>query len=229
MDIIKLHYDRMLIGCAPAMEASDFFGSKPGGANERRALTLLHYALEDILLWTPEDAIQRFDYYIVRAMKLERIIAYIDYPTHIPNGHPRYILSLLYPGLVRIDERKMTEEIFRSVLDASTSNPTRSENERVRQFPREFFAGVDGFRRYCYCVKYLLDNYYPLRTIRDVYAFLDSSDGRKILHAFRLKVPAEQFAIDLLKVAHHITKNDSDSELYYSYFVFCRKRKEFNK
>ena len=157
-------------------------------------------------------------------MKLEKLIAYIDFPVEVPYGNPRYILSLLYPDKIYIDQEKLVEEIFKSVLDsARKKSENKDKNERLKQFPREYFSGTEGFKRFCFCIKYLIENYKPLSTVEEIYDFFDSPKGKKMLYDFRLKVPADQFSIDMLSVIRYITREEEDSDLYVCYFTFKKE------
>ena len=224
MDTCFINYDDSLIGRIPYVDAYNFYGPEPGGANEKKALSCIRYALEKILQWEPEESILKFDDYIIRIMKLEKLIAYIDFPVEVPYGNPRYILSLLYPDKIYIDQEKLVEEIFKSVLDsARKKSESKDKKERLKQFPREYFSGTEGFKRFCFCIKYLIENYKPLSTVEELYDFFDSSKGKKMLYDFRLKVPADQFSIDMLSVIRYITREEEDSDLYFCYFTFKKE------
>lgn len=228
MDTCFIDYDDSLIGRIPYVDAYNFYGPEPGGANEKKALACIRYVLEKILEWDPDEPILKFDDYIIRIMKLDKIITYIDFPVEVPYGNPRYILSLLYPDKIYIDQEKLVEEVFRSVLE-SAKLKREGETDRLKQFPREYFSGTEGFKRFCFCIKYIIENYKPLSTVEELYEFFDSSKGKKMLYEFRLKVPADQFSIDMLSVIRYITRDEEDSDLYFSYFTFKKELSSFLK
>lgn len=93
---LYIAYEDYLIGRVPSLSTYYFYGSDPGGANEKVALQLIKYAIEKLLNWTVDTAVKRFDEYIIKQLKLERIILYIDYPTEVKKGDVEYILSLIY-------------------------------------------------------------------------------------------------------------------------------------
>lgn len=76
---LYIAYEDYLIGRVPSLSTYYFYGSDPGGANEKVALQLIKYAIEKLLNWTVDTAVKRFDEYIIKQLKLERIILYIDY------------------------------------------------------------------------------------------------------------------------------------------------------
>ena len=212
MDAMAIEYDNSLIGRIPYVDAYNFYGPEAGGANQAKALGCIRYAVEEVLQWDEETAVKKFDEYMIKEMKLYKLMSYIDFPTEVPFGNARYVLSLLYPDRIRMSQEKLIEDIYRGVLDGNG-----------KQFPREYFAGGIGFKRFCYCIKFLLENYMPFSCVEDIYTYFDSPIGKKFLYKYRLKVPADQFAINMLDVIRYITKDEPDSDLVYHYIQWKRE------
>ena len=105
---LYIAYEDYLIGRVPSLSTYYFYGSDPGGANEKVALQLIKYAIEKLLNWTVDTAVKRFDEYIIKQLKLERIILYIDYPTEVKKGDVEYILSLIYPAKMHLSPRVLS-------------------------------------------------------------------------------------------------------------------------
>jgi hypothetical protein len=212
MDSIYIDYDDSLIGRIPYVDAYNFYGPDPGGANQSKALLCIRYAIENILQWDEEEAVKKFDDYIIREMHLYKIMSYIEFPSEVPFADPKYILSLLYPHRVHMNQEKLIEDIYKEVLEGNG-----------KQFPREYFAGGIGFKRFCFCIKFLLENYKPFDNLEDIYLFFDSANGKKFLYDYRLKVPADQFSINMIDVIRYITQDEADSELVYDYVLFKKE------
>lgn len=231
MDTCFVDFDDLLIGRTKNLDPAHFYGTNPGGVNEKKALSCIRYAIEKILQWTPDDAIAKLDEYMIQIMHMDTLLSYIFFPIEVPYGNPRYILSLLYPERVRLDSQKLVEELFESVLSSARKKAladtgTKSTQIHIQQFPREYFSGTDGFKRFCFCVKYIIENYKPMSSIDEVYTFFLSPRGKQLLYDFRLKIPADQFSIDMLHVIHYITREDPNSDLYYSYYSFLEEGKK---
>jgi len=210
---ILIDYEDSLIGRTPYVDPSNFYGPNAGSANERLALLCIRFAIEKILKWTPDDAVKYFDSYIIRQMKLDKLVSYIDFPIEVEYGNPRYILSLLYPRKVRMTQRSMAESMIKTVLNSTEG----------KQFPREYFVGGIGFQRYCYCLKYLFDTSCPCDTLDDMYEYMDSPAGKAFLGRCRLKVPAEQYNINIHQAIRYITQDHPDSELTFAYHEFLQQ------
>lgn len=217
MDSMYIDYDNSLIGRIPYVEAYNFYGADATNSNQQRALSCIRYAIEEILGWDEDEAIKKFDEYIINEMKLIKVIAYIDYPTEVPYGDPKYILSLLYPDKIKMNQGMLIENVYKSVLEGNG-----------KQFPREYFIGGIGFKRFCFCVKYLLENYKIFSDLESIYDFFNSAEGKKFLYDYRLKVPADQFSINIIDVIHYITKDEPNSDLYYTYYLYKNELESFN-
>ncbi len=214
MDSLFSEYENSLIGTQKEIGIYNFYGAEPGGANQQRALLCIRYALEKVLGWDVETAIKKFDAYIIRIMKLERIVDFIVYPDEVEPRNPRYILSLLYPERIHLNYQKLVLEVMQGVLEGK------------RQFPREYFVGPDGFSRYCLCLQYLISHYHPVSSIDELYQFLLSPEGNRFLLENRLRIPADQLKIDILSCIHEITLDEPDCEIYYCFYAF---QKEYKK
>ena len=176
------------------------------------------YVIEKILRWSPETALIKFDEYMIATMKLSPFVNYIKYPDEIPVGYPPYILSLIYPGRIKFSQQQLIENVYCNIL-----------KEPGKQFPRDYFAGAVGFKRFCFCVKYMVENFYPCKSIPDMYEFLTSVNGRKAILLYRLQTPMYQFKIDILEVMRYLTKELPDGELYYAYYKWKQQYDEIKK
>lgn len=217
---IIVDYDDSLIGQNESFNKDNFDSVIPGGANQQKALEVIRYAIEDVLAWGEKTALTKFDSYIIRLMNLDKVIRYIDYPVEVEKGNPQYILACLYPGRIRLSEEKLVVDTYRKILEAS------AEDEEKTQFPREYFGSGIGFRRFCICLKYLIETTTKLKTIPEIYNFFDSTKGKKYLYDFRLKVPAEQFAISMPDVIHYITRNEANADLFYYRYLYDKELKK---
>ena len=213
METLFLDYESYLIKSRKDIGLYNFYNAEPGGANQQRALSCIKYAIEKVLQWDIEETLLKFDEYMIHAMRLERLVDFINYPKEVPERNPRYILSLLYPNRIHINYQDMVVHVYKEVL------------ARRMQFPREYFLGVEGFYRYCICLQYLITHYHPVSSVDELYQFLCSSEGNKFLSAYRLKTPADQLEINILDCIHELTKDEKDSDLYYHFYSFMHESK----
>lgn len=204
MEAVFIDYDNVLVGKSDRINIDNFYGIEPGGTNEKKALVCVKYVLEDLLGWDAETSLKRFDTYMVKVLKLDTIIRFIDFPPEVRPGDTKYILSLLYPGIINLNKQKLAEKIYEEVLSGKEA-----------QFPRDYFIGTEGFDRFCYCLAYLLSRYKVFYSTDEVFDFVTSPKGKVFLKAKRLKAPAEQFGISILDATRTILSDDEDAGIYY--------------
>lgn len=217
MDIMLYDYEMSLISDTK-LGSGDFYDKTNKYSNQNKALICIRYAIENVLKWNVDEAIQKFDKYIIRVMKLEDVLNYIQWPDEIIKGDPKYILSLLYPERVKINMQKKTEELLVSIL-----------NSNHKQFPREFFTGTIGFYRYCACIKYLINNFKWFESAEEVYEYFLSPEGDEFLEKYKLKTPGVQLDINILNVLNVLLKGVENNDLFYSYYSFQKKYELISK
>lgn len=208
-------YDEMLIGARTKISA--YYNTEPGGGNELISFSIIRYAIEKVLGWTPEEAIKKFDDYIIRKMLLEKVITYIIIPVEMQGEEATYILSRLYPKLLHFSTKQLIEKQYENIL------------YRHKQFPRDYFIGTDGFYRYCVCFRYLCYHFKRFKNIEEMYEFTLSPEGKRFMYSHRLFSPAMQLDIDMVEVVYEITKNKPHAKLFYTKYALLqalKKKKE---
>lgn len=215
MEELIWEYENMLIGNLSEISIDCFIGIDPGGQNERLAIECIRYVLERIMDWNTDTAIQRFDSYIIHILKLDGLLRYIDFPPDFEYGSPKYILSLLYPNKIKFNQRELVMNTYNEVLDGTRN-----------QFPRDYFLGRDGFKRYCYCMKFVLEICKPFTDVSEVYEYFSSPKGNTLLSEYKLRIPTYQYSLDPIQAIHEITKDKPDGELFYLLYQFNKEYSE---
>ena len=208
MNALFLDFEQLLLGNVKAIGPYNFYGAAAGGANQKNALECIQYAIEEILSWDVEEAKRKFDSYMIHLLKMERLVEYIIFPQEVPFGDSTYILSLIYPDKVKLNQKGMIENMYQNILDGAA------------QFPREYFIGQKGFYRFCVCLCYAISKYHPFSTLDELYDFFSSTSGKSFLDKYRLKIPMEHLNINILRCLQTITDDDEDSYMLYTFAEF---------
>ena len=209
MDSLFADYDNLLINYTDSLDLSCFYSAQAGGVNQKIAISCIRYALVDILLWDYGVAKFKFDNYIIRKMKLEKLISFIKFPPEVPSNSIDYILSLVFPSEHSLSRYQVVKNTYISIL----------ENPEI-QFPRNYFAGTDGFNRFCICLKYIIERLHPVNSLDELYRFFTFGSWKSFLLRNRLKVPVENYAINIYDALFSITKDMPEARFYYFYYSF---------
>lgn len=212
MDGLNREYDNILIGKQDDFSMDYFIGVEPGGHNEIQAFNCIRYAIEQVCGWDEETAVLKLDDYALKSLHLDGLFKYINFPPELEYGSPRYILHKLYPARVRINFQALTVQTIKDVLD-----------DKRAQFPRDYFMGIDGFRRYCYCIKYIIETYVIFDDIEKIYRYFASPKGNNLLIEKKLRSVTYVYNIDIYDAVYELTKKMPNAELYYNFYKFKRE------
>lgn len=131
-------YQEMLLG-ERAGVTNDFKGYTP---IKRELLKgLFRFIFEEILRWTPEETNQYISLDIIRQLKADKFLQYMDFPYILsPEKDLWYLPQILYPEKHFWTEVRATARVYIEVL-----NRTRPK------YPKGFFDESGGKRNYSIC------------------------------------------------------------------------------
>ena len=165
-------YEEMLIGNRKKISSGYFLFDKKG--NERVALSVIRYAIENLLGWDVHTAIRLFTSNYISFMKLDQMIKYIAFPSDVTKDDTEYILYLLYPKYVDYDVKRYTLRIYKKVM-----------NNECR-YPKDYMYGYLGMLRAKICLQYAINQNCLFKSADDLYNFFASKECIKYLKANKL-------------------------------------------
>ena len=166
MGIIN-EYEEILIGNRKKISSNYFLFDKKG--NERVALSVIRYAIENLLGWDVHNAIKLFNSNYISFMKLDQMVKYIVFPSDVTKDDTEYILYLLYPKYVDYDIKRYTLRIYEKVMN----------NEG--RYPKDYMYGYLGMLRAKICLQYAINQNLLFKSADDLYNFFASKDCIKYL------------------------------------------------
>ena len=205
-NVILYEYDTVLLGEKTSL--SPYFFNKSNEQNEKLALEVIRYAVENYLKWSPAEMYQRFDEDVVKLMKLESIMKYVCFPPEADEKKDFFVIAgKLYPDKVKIDIKNMTLHIYKKVLAG-----------KMYKFPKGFFDGGLGVYRAAVCLQYALTQKFHFDSIEEIYRAFSTARGTKILKDSKLqaaRIVLYDYAIDYLHDS--LSEEDQDEFLYHQY------------
>ena len=165
MGIIN-EYEEVLIGNRKKISSGYFLFDKKG--NERVALSVVRYAIENLLGWDVHTAIRLFNSNYISFMKLDQMIKYIAFPSDVTKDDTEYILYLLYPKYVDYDVKRYTLRIYKKVM-----------NNECR-YPKDYMYGYLGMLRAKICLQYAINQNCLFKSADDLYSFLHQKNASNI-------------------------------------------------
>ena len=126
-------YEDVLLGNRQRIPTSYFLFDKKG--NERIALSVIRYAIENLLGWDIHNAIKLFNKNYISFMKLDQMVKYIAFPSDVTKDDTEYILYLLYPRYVDYDVKRYTLRVYDKVMAGEG------------RYPKDYMYGYLGMLR----------------------------------------------------------------------------------
>lgn len=165
-------YEEILIGNRSQISGCYFIFDRKG--NERVALTVIKYALENLLGWNRYESIQFFNANYIEIMKLNQMVSYIDFPSDVTRDDTEYILHLLYPRQVDYEIRKYTLRVYDDVMAGK------------RRYPKDYMYGSLGMTRAKICLQHVLRNTKLFKTPDELYKFFITPECLRYLKKNKL-------------------------------------------
>ncbi len=212
MSSLLTDYEEALIGKKPLDLTHHYQGNMNGGLLKQQAISCMKFALNTVLGWSISETRRSLDHYILKTMKLDNLLRYVPYPLEVPEGDIEYLLHLMYPTEIKLNEESLILRVYKKVLKGEM------------QFPKDYFVGGQGFYRMCVCIKYLIDFQRSIPDLEQLYQFYSSPAGNEFLRVNKLKIPIDVLDIEPLACIYELTKDESRSKFYYCFAEFSKKQ-----
>lgn len=208
MGIIN-EYEEILIGNRKKISSNYFLFDKKG--NERVALSVIRYAIENLLGWDVNNAIKLFNSNYISFMKLDQMVKYIVFPSDVTKDDTEYILYLLYPKYVDYDIKRYTLRIYEKVMN----------NEG--RYPKDYMYGYLGMLRAKICLQYAINQNLLFKSADDLYNFFASKDCIKYLKQNKLYQLYVSFYSTPLEYMHDSMPSSVKNEFLFHNYMFLNK------
>ena len=211
---LMFEYDLILLGKKNTF--SPFFFNYNKEQNKRMALYVFKYAIEKYLKWSPEEAATYLNYEVVKFMKLDGLLRYIEFPAELDKHVDLfYIAHLLYPGRIKFDKKELILRTYKEVLD-----------QKLYKFPKEYLSGSMGVIRACVCFQYMVSQFLPFNNIEEMYNFFSSTNGVKALKKYRLYAICTDIFDYPIDYLHEALSENQKNEFFYHYYKFVTTNRE---
>ncbi len=178
---------------------------------KKRTLKIVKWVIEDLLDWTPQDALEHFGEKEIKTFKLKQLLD----PFFAKEGKGRrnykYMLSLIYPEVIKYDASEGIIEIWDDIL-----------NNRQQRFPVNHFNGDQGRKRVFTLLDEFNKRYLPVSSTEELYKkYSESNEINKLLRNAKLYAslsPFYKYPIQLLhQMLEEVYPGEEDEYLYSIY------------
>lgn len=202
-------YDQILLG--NCKKYSTMYFSFSDSVNETMALTVIKYAIERYLKWTPFQAYHMLDKNIVVQLKLNPLLAHIKFPPELKKDKDLwYVVHRIYPHLFPLSKKNLITTLM-----------SRLTSGKKIKFPSDYFFCEEGEFRACICLQYILEHFLVFKDIESIYEFFSNTEvaARSLKKYNLLKVCGLYFDSPLCFL-HAALPTKQKNEFYYQYYSF---------
>ena len=182
-------------------------------SKERDALEIVRYAIEGILGWDPQTAMEYLDEDIFKQLNLDKVMTYIQYPKDL-NKSKDY---------TRMIHKAFPNETVYDPSDNALKLYARVQSGEIKRFPKRTFTGVNGTEKLRVLLKYFIDHNLANRDDESLYAlFANNAKIHVMLHDAQLYYAYKDKFDSPLEYLHEALGEEGDSFLYkYYQYMSC--------
>lgn len=188
-------------------------------AKERDALEIVKYAIEGILGWNPETAMEFLDENTFNQLHLDKVMTYIQYPKDLNKSRDyTWMIHKAFPNDTIYDQRDNVLKLY-----------ARVKSGEIQRFPKRTFRGENGTEKLRILLKYFIENNIANTDNESLYKlFADNAKIHVMLHDAQLYYAYKDKFDSPLEYLHEALEEDGDPFLYkyYQYLASIEDVKE---
>lgn len=194
---------------------SKIFFQYPSKQSHEEACFLFRYFFEDIMKWTPEEAMEFLSKKIVNEMHLNVAYSKLIFPKDLMDVRSAYwyVAVLCYPqhfkGFTKEHYWVMEYNQMRSTDKILSKKTFEGEDGRKKAalFLNLFYTSREGLRK-------------EFKNLEAMYMYFASPNGKKYIKEAKLEKPLDMFFLSPLEYFHKSLPNDDKSEVKRDDFLF---------
>lgn len=196
---------------------------KIADAKEEDALAIVRYAITSILGWEPQEAMTSLDASIMKQLKLDKIMTYVQYPKDLNKSKDyAWMVHKAFPDETIYDLNQQVLEMY-----------SRLKQSEIKRFPKRVFEGPTGMEKLAILLNEFISTRIPASTIEDLYEFFGNSGrANEELKDAKLYYAYRDYYNTPLEYLHESLGESCDTFLYHHYQymgVLEEMEKELNK
>lgn len=182
----KIYEDYVICRTYDKVRSGEYKNFSPhffsGYDKQKKIIILYQYYVEDILKFTPEEAVEKITYDMLERDGLKVILRHVkkDKPDEYirDNHYVKHLAYMTYPHLSQPKSEDLTRLCYQEVL-----NGTR------KTFPKNYFKSIEGELRAKICFEYLWKEVLKIKKEEIPMMFLESNEqGLNLLQKYKLKI-----------------------------------------
>jgi hypothetical protein len=168
-------YKRILSGAQKRFSPYEFEDMQ---YRKQKVQLVIRYAIEQVKMWTPEQARREMSIKDVKELKLHLIREYVEPPIEAKAQDVYYLVEYAYPYLPKPSEEQKILWVYEEVLAGIR-----------RHFPPLYFQSVKGEERAKICFDYMCNKLMNIKDLRELpRIFGKTEQAYHYLRKYKLKI-----------------------------------------
>lgn len=213
--IVFQEYENMYINTGKRKFPSIYFQDLPQKQKQELALSIMRFAIENYLHWTPYDVKRYFSKTTLNKLKLNTLLQnYIHFPPEYSKDDEdlTYLAYLLYPSLFRLNSYDQCINMFQRVY-----------NGELSKYPGDWMSSGTGMIRFAIILQYVIRQLPRFQNATALYEYFSSSAGTKLLKKYKIFTYALTIYPTAFDAFHYSMPKEIQSEFLYHYCRFKKK------
>lgn len=207
-------YKQMLLGTRKRF-SKEFFAKASDSAAEEHLFAIIKYLIENILIWTPEEAYQYLTVGILNKFKINNIlISKAVFPKTLHGSKTQFLIEKLYGYSELVKGKQHYKDTFLECLKLK------------RDLPKNFFSGIDGRDRAIACLKIMINREFVVTNISELYYFFSTKKINVLLRTYNLQKCCESHFENPLQFLHFSLSEKQRSSFLYNAHRFLNEHKK---
>jgi hypothetical protein len=217
MDLLRsaiAEYEDVLVG--NKKNISTYYFSYNATGNMKMALQIMKYAFDTYLHWSPSQLRDCLTFEVIERLKLTSLMRYIVFPVELDSEKDLfYIAWQLYPGTVHFSEKDLILRIYNNLLD-----------KKLNKYPKKFFDGAYGTLRAQVCLRYMIEQFLPVKSVDELYELFASQKCIKSLRKYKLLFICQELFDSPMEYLHNALPKEQQNQFLYRFYEFDLQRSE---
>ena len=177
----------------------------------KNARSVLRFAFEDILDWTPQMVRDNLSPRIINALCLQKPLSRIEFPPELnKNVDLFYLAWIMYPETIHINKKDIVLRCYENVRLG-----------RISKFPKNFFSEASGISNASICLQYAINRKLKFRNVKELYEmFAKKEKIVPFLKENQLYAPCCEFYEHPIDFLHASLPEKDKNELCYNFERF---------
>ncbi len=207
-------YEQFVLGNRP------FYTNGDKEQKKEDALAVIRYVIEEVLHWSPSDAMNHLTDEIAKDTGIDSCLRYLPFPKDIDEeDYLRYAVWMCYPRRTQYNHNVQILRLYRKI-----------QNGELSRFPKRVFDGENGPEKAAILLNDYIAHKISYNSIPELYEkFSDTSKMNLLFKEDQIYYAYKTMYATPLDYLHHSLPIEDRDDFLYGYYQYMAVTKELSR